>query len=494
MKKEKPFHIEMGTMKKLTILFLALATFSCNNPPDKATNNKSTETTNPVEKSETEKSKTVNEVIHDTVTTNDTQDFTYSPKETKRIAKSPDTFIGFSKFYSQFDKPTQTFTLKPNEDKTITCKEGTNITIKSNSFVTESGKSVKGDIKLKVKEYYKTSDMLLANLTTTSNNEILETGGMLHIEAFSAGEKCQLRQGSKIELSFPTKNKKDDMQLFSGSWTTDRINWNLQEINTEENKESTAYTFVETMPEFPGGQQQLWEYISSNIKYPSSAMENGIQGTVYVGFIVSENGETENIQVLRGVDPSLNQAAISVVEQMPKWTPGKQRGEFVKVSMTIPLSFTLGGADFNTNNIEYAKEFEEQVNADNLSETSMSEVSQYLFSASKLGWINCDRFYRDNSPKVDYLVNIGTSKHVDIKIVFNNINSILTGSTRNNKYIFNNVPTGHTVTLVALKYENDQYYLAIKKTKISGYEEPSLDFEPVTMAKLKTEMEKLNRI
>lgn len=477
-------------MKKLTILFLALATFSCNNQPDKDTADNSIETTSQVENSKTE-----NEVESDTTTTNYSPDFTYQPAD-NRTTQRTYNFIGFSSFYRQFDKPSQTFTLKANEDKTITCKEGTKITVKSNSFVIESGKPVTNNIKIHVKEYYKTSDILLANLTTTSNNDILETGGMIYIEAFSNGEKCQLRKGTTIEIAFPATDKKDDMQLFSGNWNSDKINWTLEETKTVDEKEisDAVFSIVETMPEFPGGQQKLMEYISGNVRYPRIAMENGIQGTVYIGFVVNENGETENIRVLRGVDPSLNEAAISVVEQMPKWAPGKQRGEFVKVNMTIPIRFSLGGEGFNTNNIEYTEEFEKQVNDDNLSETKMSEVSQYLFSTSKLGWINCDRFYRDNNPKVDFFVNIGKSKQVDIKIVFNNINSILTGSTKDNKYSFNNVPTGHSVTLVALKYENDQYYLAIKRTKISRDGEPPLDFEPVTMARLKTEMEKLNRI
>jgi TonB family protein len=345
-----------------------------------------------------------------------------------------------------------------------------------------------------VKEYYKTSDILLANLTTTSNKDILETGGMLHIEAFYNGEKCKLKKEATIEIAFPTKDKKDDMQLFSGSWSSDKINWTLQATKIDEKKETTVFSVVETMAEFPGGQQKLMEYLSENIKYPRTAKENGIQGTVYIGFIVNENGEIENIRVLRGVAPSLNQAAISVVEHMPKWTPGKKRGENVKVNMEIPIRFSLGEESSNINNIEYAKEFEKKVNDNNLSETKVSEISQYLFCTSKLGWINCDRFYKDNNPKVNYFVNIGKSQQVDIKIIFNNIRSILAGSIRDNKYIFENVPSGHSVTIVALIYENDQYYLAIKKTKINSDGEMSLEFEPVTITRLKTEMEKLNRI
>lgn len=486
MKIEKSFHREIGIMKKLTILFLALVTFSCNNQPNKDTTDKSNETTSQVETSKTE-----NEVEPDTTTTNNSQDFTYQPADNRTIQR-PDNFIGFSSFYKQLDKPAQTFTLKANEDKTITCKEGTKITIKSNSFVNESGKTVTGEIKFQVKEYYKTSDILLANLTTTSNNDILETGGMLHIEAFSKGEKCQLKKEATIEIAFPTKEKKDDMQLFNGQWNKETINWTV-ESTTDLNKVYSSAT-VDEIPSFPGGEKKMMEFLSKQIKYPQSALEQGIQGVVYIGFIVSRDGTLENIRVLRGVHPTLDEPALSAVKQMPKWKPGKQKGEYVNVQFALPVNFRSRDGEFNTNNVQYAKDFESKTTDENLQEAEISEISQYIFSTSQLGWINCDRFYKDNSPKIDYFVNIGNVKNVDIKIVFNDINSILTGWMNQGKYTFNSVPTGHKVTLVALKYENDQYYLAVTETTITKDRKPSLVFEQVTMARLKTEMEKLNRI
>jgi TonB family protein len=473
-------------MKKLTILILALVTFSCNNQSDKDTPDNSVETTSQVETSQTE-----NEVETDTTITNYSQDFTYQPADNKTIQR-PDNFMGFSNFYRQYEKPAQTFILKANEDKTITCKEGTKITVKSNSFITETGKLVKGDIIFQVTEFYKTSDILLANLTTTSNNDILETGGMVYIEAISNGEKCQLKKEATIEIAFPTKDKKDDMQLFNGQWSKEIINWTV-ESTTDLNKVYSSAS-VDEIPSFPGGEKKMMEFLSKQIKYPQSALEQGIQGVVYIGFIVSRDGTLENIRVLRGVHPTLDEPALSAVKLMPKWKPGKQKDEFVNVQFALPVSFRSRDGEFKTNNVQYAKDFESKTTDENLQEAKISEISQYIFSTSKLGWINCDRFYKDDSPKIDYFVNIGSAKNVDIKIVFNDINSILTGWMNKGNYTFSSVPIGHSVTLVALKYENNQYYLAIKRTKIGKDGEPPLDFEPVTMERLKTEMERLNRI
>lgn len=475
----------MTTINKLTIL-LALTTFSCNNQSNKDMTDNSIEST-----SQVETPKTKNEVEPDTAAATYSQDFTHQQAENKTIQRA-DNFMGFGSFYRQFDKPIQIFTLKANEDKTIVCNEGTKITVKSNSFVTETGKPVKGIIKFQVKEYYKTSDILLANLTTSSNNEILETGGMIYIDAFSNGEKCELKKGELIEISFPSKDRKDDMQLFNGEWDKETINW-IEESTQDLNKVYSSAA-VDEIPSFPGGENKMMEFLSKQVKYPKIALDKGIQGIVYVGFVVGKDGTLENVRVLRGVDPTLDKTAISAVNQMPKWKPGKQKGEFVNVQFVLPVSFRSGDGEFKTNNVQYAKDFESKTTNENLQQAEISEISQYIFSASQLGWINCDRFYKDNNPKIDYVINIRNAANMDIKIVFNEINSILTGLSNKGKYIFNNVPTGHSITLVALKYENDQYYLAVKKTKIARDEEPTLDFEPVTMTRLKIEMEKLNRL
>lgn len=117
-----------------------------------------------------------------------------------------------------------------------------------------------------------------------------------------------------------------------------------------------------------------------------------------------------------------------------------------------------------------------------------------MFSVSQLGWINCDRFYSDPNPKVDFVFNHEASKNVNIKLVFHKMKSVLPGRYREGEIVFPNVPTKQDVTVVALKFENGQYYLATKRTTILDEDGPELDYEPVTLAQLKREMERLNSI
>lgn len=105
--------------------------------------------------------------------------------------------------------------------------------------------------------------------------------------------------------------------------------------------EPTVFVIVEDMPEFPGGNRELQKWLARNVVYPQIASENGITGRVYVGFIVNELGDIEDVKVTRGVDQSLDQEAVRVIKKMPRWKPGKQRGKPVKVSYTVPINFQL---------------------------------------------------------------------------------------------------------------------------------------------------------
>lgn len=120
---------------------------------------------------------------------------------------------------------------------------------------------------------------------------------------------------------------------------------------TTENAEvndSTVFMVTEVMPEFPGGQQGLMQFLAKNIKYPEIAYKNGTQGRVIVGFVVRSDGSISNIEVKRGVDKYLDEEALRVMAAMPKWKPGTQRGKAVNVQYTVPVMFRLSGGSEST--------------------------------------------------------------------------------------------------------------------------------------------------
>lgn len=108
-----------------------------------------------------------------------------------------------------------------------------------------------------------------------------------------------------------------------------------------EEAEEEIFTVVESAPEFPGGAEALYKYLSQNIKYPQLARDNNITGKVFVTFVVEKDGSIANPRILRDIGGGCGAEAVRVVKSMPKWTPGKQRGRSVRVQFNLPVSFQL---------------------------------------------------------------------------------------------------------------------------------------------------------
>lgn len=115
----------------------------------------------------------------------------------------------------------------------------------------------------------------------------------------------------------------------------------IVEEKKPEPKKDEIFTAVEQMPQFPGGDAELYKWISSHIKYPTMAAENNIQGRVTVRFVVKEDGSIGRVEVLRGKDPDLDKEAQRVVKTLPKFIPGKMNGRAVQVWYTLPINFKL---------------------------------------------------------------------------------------------------------------------------------------------------------
>lgn len=131
----------------------------------------------------------------------------------------------------------------------------------------------------------------------------------------------------------------------SDKGATLKVEQQLKEEKVEEKpKEDLSrkvFDVVEKMPSYPGGNAALQRWLSSNITYPAAAAENGVEGRVIVAFVVETDGSVSDVRIARGVDPSLDREALSVVKRMPKWIPGMQNGSPVRVKFNVPVTFKL---------------------------------------------------------------------------------------------------------------------------------------------------------
>lgn len=157
---------------------------------------------------------------------------------------------------------------------------------------------------------------------------------------------------TEVKEDITSKDEVQESTAAAGATTFDKgtddlnvVRDHKDEIIVEEKKpepkKDEIFTAVEQMPQFPGGDAELYKWISSHIKYPTMAAENNIQGRVTVRFVVKEDGSIGRVEVLRGKDPDLDKEAQRVVKTLPKFIPGKMNGRAVQVWYTLPINFKL---------------------------------------------------------------------------------------------------------------------------------------------------------
>ncbi len=135
----------------------------------------------------------------------------------------------------------------------------------------------------------------------------------------------------------------DNVEFAPSEIGEEPIDFNLPLLTLPDEPDHSNEVLItaEQMPEFPGGELALRKYLADAVNYPVIAQENGIQGKVYISFVINEKGGIEDVALLRGVDISLDNEALRVVRSLPRWKPGKQGGKTVKVRYSVPILFEL---------------------------------------------------------------------------------------------------------------------------------------------------------
>ncbi len=150
------------------------------------------------------------------------------------------------------------------------------------------------------------------------------------------------RQVTQIKIVNDDVQVEDDLDIdVEADDNTEFQEYIPPETDDEDVEEQQIFQVVENMPEFPGGRAALMKYLATNIKYPPYAKEAGIQGRVFINFVVERDGSITAVKVLRGIGGGCDEEAVRVVKAMPKWKPGMQRGKPVRVSFNLPVKFTL---------------------------------------------------------------------------------------------------------------------------------------------------------
>ncbi|TXG37060.1 energy transducer TonB [Seonamhaeicola maritimus] len=420
------------------------------------------------------------------------------------------------------EKIPETITINVAIDSTIICNEGTKLIIKANSFVDDNNQIVTGNIDLKVMEYYKLSDMLLANLSTQSDGQFLETGGMLFIEAKQNDKKLLLNENTLIEIIFPTKKK--NMQMFSGNWDGGNINWNLQKetalvdeielVEIVEEEIDVPFAVIEEVPVYPGCEnlsrnntrnctsERISQFVMRNF---NTQMVNdiGLRGKqrINVIFKIDKNGHVVDIRS-RSSELESEIEANRVIALLPKMKPGKQRGRAVNVPFSLPIIFQADGSasvgrsliDRRNRDSIFINRVESKLSSNDNKNVSVAEVNSYVLRTSKLGWINCDRFI-NTKDKLRYTVRIEDAQgDIRVNMVFKSWNSVLPSRRSGKVFDFKMVPENEEVILIAIKKDKGKIFLDVVETTTEENPQVEFNFKEVDLEGLKVELKKLNKL
>ncbi|MGB0429509.1 MAG: energy transducer TonB [Bacteroidia bacterium] len=355
-------------------------------------------------------------------------------------------------------KPPQTFSFNTQKDSTFVGEEGTKVTFPANALIDKNGKPITGAVEIELTEYYTNFDILKANLSTSSNGKQLETGGMINVKALQNGRECKLANGKSIEIEFESENaQKDSMQIFHGEKVeaNNVMNWVAQEESeaaANDTDEIITLVTYESTPKFPGGMEALMSFYKKNIVFPESAKDSCIQGKVFVAITVNEKGKVIRTDIVKGIRPDFNQAALKGLENLPDFeVPDNPILFFPR--FYLPINFKIRGCAKPKILDGKARSLPPLPNTSNNGEY---EANLLVFKSTRLGWINCDRFTRTNRTLYTQNVNTEAETYTNCYLIFHEINSVMPSYPNSTGFKFLNVPVGSKVTLVAISAEDDE--------------------------------------
>lgn len=378
----------------------------------------------------------------------------------------------------QPDDTPQEFAIDARFDTTIVCKKGTKIFIKAGTLINTSTGELAEKVTIKVQEYVSVLDFIEKGLTTRSDGRPLESGGMINVEALENNQQVAIRKGKNIKVSMPCNDCSPGMKTFYGERVKGDVNWK----QTAEKPGKVISR--KTLPIFAEGKESLKHFIQQNRRYPTKAFSKGVEGTVKIKFIISENGEVLEPKLEKGIESSLDKEAMRIVELMPKWTPAMLDGAAIEsvYSFSIPFKITqepfgkynitsIGGdmsdylIDNATDSAQKTKEYQEAMLMKKEAQ-AIVDYGYYVITSANLGWINCDRF--NPNQLTSFIVDANTIDFVKVYLIMKRQKSLFRDEFRtNSKFNFRQIGLNEEVYVLAIKSDKGQLKMSLKEANTS---------------------------
>ena len=410
-----------------------------------------------------------------------------------------------------FKLPVTSFEISGKTDTTLFGPQGTRVFVPKEAFVFRDGTPAQGPIKMEIKELYSTSDMVLSGTSTMSGNAPLETGGMVHLQAFCQGRELELKSGSNVIVHFPREQgESPPMSLFYpalGSSDSAVVDWSVDTTALVKSvlklgmwgyrwvshDDSTAFEFKPQNFVDTGYSWNPMELYVDRFDFSEPARKEiaALDKYAEVDFMINTTGRVSRPVVKDKVSSGTRSELIRFVRNLPLLEPGVDRtGTVIEREGhlgimdggVVPL-FRTDSAYVSSFNRKYARFEREPIKGMN-----DAELNYYIFSVSKLGWINCDRFL-EAPGRIDFAV-VG-DKTIDLKLVFKDVKGVLKPEWVAGQFVFHDVPKGAPATVIAIDRRSPELLTAIQDVVVSDRPLSKLTFEQTTLAGLRGKLEAL---
>ncbi len=387
--------------------------------------------------------------------------------------------------------------VKSTEPVTLSGRQGTIVNIPASAFVNANGIPVTGLVQIEMKEVFTRSEMLLSNLPTISNGKLLESGGVVYLDAKTMdGEEVSVAPGKSISIQFPSGPPAAGMQAFAGNYdAAGNMNWIAMDESNQEIPDGQSGNLVNPATlMFADGKRTVQSYLYSILEKKTSCTGND---KVWIEVAIAPDGTTRKVRT-SGYNSCYYKSVLDIIHHL-RWNTAAAP-EMSTVSFTIsPENYSN---EVNPRNGVYAEVasagdwmalYDEKFDQ-YASKIQAGEVAMNTLQVAQLGWINCDRFY-DVNPKVNLIVSVegGMEKEfAKVFVIFKDIKSVVGGSQVDySSHEFANLPGGMKAYAVAISYLDNQPYFGVKEISV-GEAQVAVAITKTTLDDLKNKMETMN--
>jgi hypothetical protein len=423
-----------------------------------------------------------------------------------------DEMATLDKFFKQLEKPVQEFVIDNQKDTVITGEDGTALLIPAYTF------SGKGSVIISMREFYSYEDIITNKLSTCSDGRQLVTSGMIHLFATVDGKQVDIQPGRSIQWFVPdTTAAMKRMQLFTGNVATRSKN-TLTVLNDffEGTRDTVAvpgnFEGINWIPQqryFSDGVINTVVRVLDlrNEPFKTRNTKHGLVGVFHISADPKANKEYlqtmlkdkygyYKVKVKKRRDGLFTRLFPHFLERGNR-TAGEDVGDSAWVSLKIATTYNLQATDTISSTPRRTNSEFYPVKS-NLKEAIINKslndlAKRFSVDIRNLGWINCDRFYNDQRPRVDYYVDLkDTAVNYYTLLVFENMRSMLSGYTNGNKIVFSNVPEGEPAKVISVGIQNGKTVAAMENVLVSKTPFSNLKFERTSPADFKEDVKVLD--